>query len=237
MEQFFGSDSKYRPRPNQENRIMEKPKVNFSLEDLFKKIAQPFLLGKRIFWLFFAVLFITALGSLYHFPLSLFFKTLIGILLLAVVTFLVVRHAKEMPYTPDMNHYVGNATVTVKALFSQFSLTRLLLSHAESLLLWGVIMVLADRLFLSWFLLGSLSNILYGFGFFAMIIGIVLSFANRNTDVIAYGCSIYCVGMALVMCWNALLYGNFPLLFGVNYLFFSIIAYYVKQWKVNPVRN
>lgn len=237
MDQFFGPESKYRPRPNQENRIIEKPKVTFSIGDFFEKIAQPFLGGKRIFWLFILVLVMGIIGSLYHFPMSLFIKSFIGVAVLGVMSFFLIRVTKEVPYTPELEHYVGNASVTLKALFMQFSFTRHLIPHAESLFLWGIIAVITERLFLSWFFLSSLSSILYGLGFFAMVVGTILCFANRETDIIAEGLTVYCVGMALVMIWNALLYGSFPLLFGVNYLFFAVVAYYARQWKVVPVTN
>lgn len=124
----------------------------------------------------------------------------IGALLLIAITIFVMRKV-PFSYSVETNFYLANVTNTLKAMFHHFRITAKIIPYAHTVLYCSVLVMVVETFILRWFLLSSLSGLIYSVGFYGMWLGVVLLFAKRSTVeayrglLLAYGYHILVILM------------------------------------------
>lgn len=234
MKQYFGPDSIYGnlPKPKA-SLIYEKTKEPeeekpFWLETLFSLPELIRFKGKGGFFVLIGTLVLMLFLSFFQFNVF----HIIGVMLLIGLTMVCLMKTKYKEYNEQRNHYVLNATLTLKALFKNLPFFSSLIKNAKQVLLISVFVYGIQQLLLQWFLLYSVSSIIYSLCFFGMIVGTMLLFALRDTKIIYLGLAMYCLitlfsSFFYFILFNHILYFNI-----ISYLFAWMLASHLEKWEI-----
>ncbi|MDF2880230.1 MAG: hypothetical protein K0R54_787 [Clostridiaceae bacterium] len=114
----------------------------------------------------------------------------IGGIILAIIS-IIIPLTIRFVYNDNINYYLANATVTLKSLFLNLEITSGLMKLSTKIFFASVGAVAIQQLILRHFLFLPLSNMIYSFGYYGMLFSSLLCFANRETNELHKGFSIY----------------------------------------------
>lgn len=237
MDQYFGSDSIF----NKKERIgtgKQADPVNiptFSMSDVLEKlfsIASILPMKKKMGYI---LLIIACIISVVMSVIRIQFGQFLGSAIILVLALLFMRKWKDVPYTPELNYYCANATVTMKALFKQFTFTDALLSHSKTLLYLSSSLLIFQQIFLQWFAPYFISNLLYSISFFTMLFASLLCFANRETLSIVFAYKLYCFILLLVLFIATVFFGSFSYFTAMTYLILYSLSSRMDNWEIKSV--
>jgi len=234
MKQFFGPDSIYGNLPKSKASLMyektkkEEKEQPFWLETLFTLPEQLKFKGKGGFYALIGVLGLMLFISLFRFDIF----NIIGIMLLIGLTVFVLLKTNYKEYSEQQNHYVLNATLTLKALFKHLPFFSSLIKNSKQVLLISVFVYGIQQLLLQWFFLYSVSSIVDALCFFGVIIGTMLLFALRETKIIYHGLAMYCLITLLSSLFYLFLFKQVLYFHIISYLFAWMLASHLEKWEI-----
>lgn len=173
MDQFFGDS------PSTKKEQLAKPSPTIEVESVVKK-ATEIMDHKKVNKTGFGILLAVLLASAGFFGFNGNWTDTIGAILFVVVTIILMLKVKYR-YSEESNYYLANVTTTLRAMFRHYRITKKLMDNAIPIMSWSVVLMTIEHFLLRWFLFSPISSTLYTIGYYVLWIGIIMSFAKRDT--------------------------------------------------------
>ncbi|MBP1309234.1 hypothetical protein JOD82_002254 [Paenibacillus sp. 1182] len=222
MYQFFGEEVSLQE---------DKANVRQEIEETVVRVLDHSRMQKAGYWLMVGVLSILLILFVIKTNLS----ATVGSIMMIFLFLLGVRRI-PFSYNADINFYLANVTVTLKAMFQHFSITSKLIKHADKILFVSVTAMLIEHLTLRWFLFAPISSAIYTVGFYGMWLGCILCFANRDTSKAYRGFALAYIYHLIVILFNGLFNNDLYIFTVVSAFVIWTIAGWMKKCAIEDIQ-
>jgi len=148
---------------------------------------------------------------------------------LAIASFLLWKRVNfTLPDT--IAHYLSNATVTLKALLKQLPLLNRMLDNSRQILIGSILLLSAHILLLEHILPTTMTIIGHSLSSYGVLLGLVLSFANREYRFMNQSMTLFVMILAGEVGLYVVLYEYLHVFSGTTILLVWAISSWLKEW-------